>query len=98
MTNQSVDFYSVNDKIYLIAKELDYNNKRILLVGDGALLFAQNAPGLAVPAPPAVRLPSAAGMAVYSSAGTAGEPVSPAALQPVYLIQSQAQRERQTHN
>ena len=78
--------------------ELDYNSNRMLLVGDGARLFAQNAPGLAVPVPPTVRLPSAAGMAVYSSVGTAGEPISPAALQPVYLIQSQAQRERQTHN
>lgn len=78
--------------------EFDYNNSRILLVGDGAALFAQKAPGLAVPAPPTVRLPCAAGMAVYSSAGAAGQPVSPAVLQPVYLIQSQAQRERQAHN
>lgn len=32
MTNQSVDFYLVNDKIYLIAKELDYNNKHYVFL------------------------------------------------------------------
>lgn len=73
-----------------------YNKKQILLAGDGAALFLEKAgqPFNAALVPPAFLLPRAAGMAVLCSASPPVPPISPDLLQPVYLIQSQAQRER----
>ncbi len=69
----------------------------ILLCGDGADLFWRlcDQPSAFSPAPPAVQLQRAAGMAIEASRDkSVVTPVSPEALMPIYLRPSQAERER----
>ena len=68
----------------------------ILLMGDGAELFYSLAGNeLFCLAPEPIRIQRAAGIAVKASADASLSPVSPDALQVIYLRKSQAERERE---
>lgn len=73
-----------------------YNSKNIVLMGDGAELFKSlcpNTPNMCF-SPEGMLIQRAAGMAVKASLPNCNIiPVSPAALMPVYLRPSQAERE-----
>ncbi len=83
-----------------LAKELKnrYNNKKVILTGDGARLFESlipAAPNLFL-APEAYLMQRACGIALAASrADCPVVPVSADALQPIYLRKSQAERERE---
>lgn len=74
---------------------MHYNNKQIYLTGDGAVAFAKLSGCENRLVAPQFVLPHAGGLAVLASSGQLSNPTSPKALQPFYLLPSQAQRLRQ---
>ena len=68
----------------------------VMLMGDGAELFASlsNNDAFCL-APETIRIQRAAGIAVKASSDNSLSPVSPEALQVIYLRKSQAERERE---
>ncbi len=79
-----------------LKNELAELNCPVLLMGDGAELFAtlSNDERFYL-APETIRIQRAAGIAIKASLDTTLSPVSPDALQVIYLRKSQAERERE---
>ena len=72
-----------------------YNNKNIILIGDGAKLFSSMSPNMGNIAPEHLIIQRAAGMAIYASKKNCElSPVTANELRPVYLRKSQAEREK----